>query len=367
MQIGSQRSITFIGLGVLLLYIAWVGGPYFKSIVARDAAVTTWISVIPAPIGGYTRNPLYPGDRVGADGRIATVEDPQADAIGLARARAELDRAQARAEAAARMVETTEQMVATRTRTAAAYAAAFQADLDLFIANAKANLALTKDNRRQFNDVEMSLKRAMVRQQAAADSVFLLENGSEAGSSERGLMESRLQLKRAQLDLEIATIDLRAAQTVVDAAAVAYEKSRSMDVLVPPDALVWSLISAPGAPVQPGAPLQSWVDCRIMLVDVPASDVEIALLPKGAHANVVLEGEKTSRVGHVLLTRGAAATIGGDDLAALSKGRNSRVGQVIVKLDPTAEDIRACPIGHAAYVDFPDIGVIDILRARLRL
>ena len=367
MQIGSQRSITYIGLGVLLLYIAWVGGPYLKSIVARDAAVTTWISVIPAPIGGYTRNPLYPGDRVGADGRIATVEDPQADAITLARARAELARAQARAEAAGRMVEAAEQLVETRTRAAAAYATAFQADLDLFIANAQAKLAFTTNNRRLSNDIESSLKRALARRQAAAESIFLLENGSETGGVERDLMESRFQLKRAQLDLEIAAIDLRAAQTVVDAAAVAYEKSRSMDVLVPPNALVWSLISAPGAPVQPGAPLQSWVDCRIMLVDVPASDVEIALLPKGAHANVVLEGEKTSRIGHVLLTRGAAATIGGDDLAALSKGRNPRVGQVIVKLDPTAADIRACPIGHAAYVDFPDIGVIDILRARLRL
>lgn len=308
MQIGSQRSITFIGLGLLLLYAAWIGGPYLKSIVARDAAVTTWISVTSAPISGFTRHPLYPGDRVGADGRIATVEDPQTDMIGLAQARAGLDRAQARAEAAARMVEAAEQMIEARTTTAAAYAVAFQADLDLVIANAKANLALTKDNRRQSNDIETSLKRAMARRQAAADSVFLHENGSEASGIERGLMESRLQLKQAQLDLEIAQIELRAAQTVVDATAAAYEKSRSIDVLVPPDALVWSLISAPGAAVQPGSPLLSWVDCRIMLVDVPASDVEIALLPQGARQCLARRRKSLTRRSCHSYARG-----GGDD------------------------------------------------------
>ncbi len=26
-----------------------------------------------------------------------------------------------------------------------------------------------------------------------------------------------------------------------------------------------------------------------------------------------------------------------------------------------------CPVGRAAYVDFPNIGLIDIVRARLRL
>ena len=36
-------------------------------------------------------------------------------------------------------------------------------------------------------------------------------------------------------------------------------------------------------------------------------------------------------------------------------------------LEPSDADLETCPIGHAAYVDFPDIGILDILRARLRL
>ena len=68
-----------------------------------------------------------------------------------------------------------------------------------------------------------------------------------------------------------------------------------------------------------------------------------------------------------ICTRGAAATVGADDLAALAKGRHPGVGQVLVKLEPSAADIEACPIGAAAYVDFPAIGILDVLRARLRL
>jgi hypothetical protein len=43
------------------------------------------------------------------------------------------------------------------------------------------------------------------------------------------------------------------------------------------------------------------------------------------------------------------------------------VGQVLIKLDPSPKDIEACPMSQAAHVEFPGIGVIEVLRARLRL
>jgi hypothetical protein len=52
---------------------------------------------------------------------------------------------------------------------------------------------------------------------------------------------------------------------------------------------------------------------------------------------------------------------------ATAKGRDAGLGQVIVSLQPTPEDVRKCAIGSAAWADFPDIDLIDILRARLRL
>jgi hypothetical protein len=110
----------------------------------------------------------------------------------------------------------------------------------------------------------------------------------------------------------------------------------------------------------------SWINCSIMLVDVPVSDVEPALLRKDAPARVVIEGERRIRDGTVFITRGAAATIGAADLAALAKGRQPGTGQVLVKLEPSPADVEACPIGAAAFVDFPEIGIVDMLRARLR-
>jgi hypothetical protein len=73
------------------------------------------------------------------------------------------------------------------------------------------------------------------------------------------------------------------------------------------------LIASPGGVVQPGTLVASWINCGIMLVDVPMPDVELALLRTGAVANVVIERERQLRHGVVLLTRGAAATIGADN------------------------------------------------------
>ena len=155
---------------------------------------------------------------------------------------------------------------------------------------------------------------------------------------------------------------LKARRKFSRAVKSAYETAKFQPVKAPPDAYVWSLIAAPGDFVRAGSPVATWVDCSFMLVDVPASDVELALLRTDAPARIVIEGDRKVREGKVYLTRGAAATIGANDLAALAKGRHADV-----QFEPSAADTWECPIGAAAYVDFPDIGILDILRARLRL
>jgi multidrug resistance efflux pump len=168
------------------------------------------------------------------------------------------------------------------------------------------------------------------------------------------------------MDLAEAKVAVATAGTILAGAKAADENARRQPVKAPPEAYVWSLIASPGDFVQAGTRVASWVDCSIMLVDVPVSDVELALLPTDAPARVVIEGDRQARTGQVYLTRGAASTLGSEDLAAVAKGRHAGIGQVLVLLEPSAADIEACPIGAAAYVDFPDIGIIDILRARLR-
>jgi multidrug resistance efflux pump len=169
------------------------------------------------------------------------------------------------------------------------------------------------------------------------------------------------------MELANAKVEAENAEKILASVKSVYEAAKLQPVKAPPDAYVWSLIAGPGDFVRAGAPVATWVDCGFMLVDVPVSDVELALLDTDAPARVIIEGDHQVRLGKVYLTRGAAATVGADDLAALAKGRHPGVGQVLVKLEPSAADVEACPIGAAAYVDFPAIGILDVLRARLRL
>ena len=67
------------------------------------------------------------------------------------------------------------------------------------------------------------------------------------------------------------------------------------------------------------------------------------------------------------MTRGAAAVLGASDLAAIAKGRNGEAAQVLLSLELPAGESQECPIGRPAFVEFPGVGIIDVVRARLRL
>jgi multidrug resistance efflux pump len=176
----------------------------------------------------------------------------------------------------------------------------------------------------------------------------MLDDGTDTGTAMRSLDDARLSRAQAEAELEGDEAAVAAARKVLDAARTTHGKLRSRDVRAPPGTLVWSMMSAPGAAVQAGTPIGSWVDCHILLIDVPVSDVEVALLHKGSEADVVIEGERRPTHGTVILLRGSASTLGSADLAALAKGRRPNIGQAIVRLDPTAEEIATCPIGHSA-------------------
>ena len=402
-RLNRQRSAGLIALAALIIYIGWIGGPYLRSVILRDAAVTSWINPAPAPIVGYVGpRPLYPGERVGAEGRIAVIEDPLADRSALARAEADVKRAEQRLKAAEQLVLLRQSTVDARTTVAHAYAATFTQDLDTRIKAASGSLSVTSERlaleRRQSDrlaklaasghgsqsaadaeaqlvldlqktvaGLQSELDRSTQRRSAAEKGTFLLDDGTDAAVASRALEDARLALHQAKLDLALDEVDVQLARNILPAARQAYDKALSAPVAAPPGALVWSLIAAPGAAVQPGAPVASWVDCGLMMVDAPVSDVELAVLPEGAQADVVLEGENRVRHGTVLVTRGAAPTIGKADLAALAKGRYQGVGQALIKLESSPGDIKACPIGHAAHVDFPGVSLLDVLRARLRL
>jgi multidrug resistance efflux pump len=284
----GRRFWALVGLAALLGYVAWIGAPYLRSVVVRDAAVTTWINTTSAPIDGFLAGkPLHVGDSVEKDGLIATVENPLQDATPVVRAEADLNKAKQHVRGLQELMASLNADLAARARTA--------------------------------------------------------------------------------IDLAEAEVEAESGERILASVKSAYEAAKFQPVKAPPDAYVWDLIAAHGDFVRAGSPVATWVDCSFMLVDVPVSDVELALLRTDASARIVIEGDRKVRDGKVYLKRGAAATIGADDLAALAKGRHPGIGQVLVQFQPSAADIWECPIGAAAYVDFPDIGILDILRTRLRL
>lgn len=397
----SRRLVAWLGLVVLIVYVLWIGGPYLRSIVVRDAAVTSWIHGAAAPIDGVVSRPLRIGERVRADGRILSVDNPRADPIPLARARGELDRARERVVSLTRIVREMEALATARAARAAQYAALFKRNLDVKIGGMTEYVSLTKkrieleriesnrrarlmaegretqsaadaaaarvaDLERQEIDMQTGLNRARQHRRAADAGLFFLDDGSDGAAEQRSLEDARVALDRARADLTDARRDAESAQHVVEDAQRLFDRSQTADVTAPPGSMVWVEPLHAGTDVRAGSRVASWIDCREMLVDAPVPDVQLSLLHAGSPATVVLEGERRARKGKVLLMRGAAATVGQADLAAVAKGRRAGVGQVLITLDATAADAEACAIGRAAFVYFPDATVLDIVRARLR-
>jgi multidrug resistance efflux pump len=205
------------------------------------------------------------------------------------------------------------------------------------------------------------------RRQAADRGVFLVADGRNPEWAFQSLDQVQLELAQATRALADARAVLAEARAAAAAARQAFELISASPIVAPPGSLVWSVLAGAGTAVEAGTPVAEWIDCDAILVDVPVSDVEVGLLREGMVADVVLEGETQVRQGTVLLTRGAASILGRTDLAAVAKGHGDGSGQAILRLEPSPEDIAECPIGVAAWVDFPEIDFIDELRARLRV
>jgi hypothetical protein len=87
-----------------------------------------------------------------------------------------------------------------------------------------------------------------------------------------------------------------------------------------------------------------------------------ALLGPGMRAEVLLEGEADKKEATVLLTRGASSRLGRSELASLSRGHRQGTAQAIVSISHP-QTIRSCPIGRRAFVSFPDIRLLDFVKA----
>lgn len=400
----SPRALAVTAAIVLLVYVVWISGPYLRSTVIRDAAITSWIASTRAPIAGLIEYaPHAAGDRIGSDGRIVLITNPRVSSAELVRAQAELDRAKADLAALTAQIDALEIIITGKVLAARTYAEAFSDDVAAEIANLHAQIEYHSaamvleqneaarlasmrdsgassqseadaaevaviDRERALIAAETALRRAEQRLAAAQSGSFLgaLDSG-DTGDAQRSLDDTKILLEQARARMSLLQSEIATQTAVVEAVTIAYERARSATIPAPPGAMVWSLLIGAGAEVQAGAIIATWVNCEVLLVDAPISDLTAGLLIPGDPAEVTLEGETRVRQGTVLFTRGAAAALGHDDLAALAKGRDHSSGQAIIELAVDDADIAQCPIGRAAFVDFPRVGVIDMFIARLRL
>lgn len=120
-----------LSVSLFIAYCAWIAGPYLRSIVVRDAAITGWSNLATAPLSGsVTFAPVAIGSRIGEDGLIATIrnEHVSREAIDAAALRVALTKAQREhAEAFLHEIESLED---DRRTTKADYAELFRDQLD---------------------------------------------------------------------------------------------------------------------------------------------------------------------------------------------------------------------------------------------
>ncbi len=386
-----------------LAYAAWMLGPYIRSIVVRDAAVTTWSHVATTPIEGTIEFvPREANAVIGADGLIARVHNDYASRQAVDEAQGDLARATARVEELELQLEEIKELDDERQDTKALYAKNFREQLDVKIDNlekrieiaqnlldlvgqiAARKVALVAKGVGSPNDadeaqlrvheaandlagLQADLAYARVRREAADHGIFSMDNNDDPGWALGSRMELKLEKKVTRLQLRDAIAEAAYVKTRLASEEADLQRRSAASVAVPAGSIVWSDLVSSGATVLAGNAIAEWLDCGVLLVDVPVSDVEAALLKIGQPAKVLLEGESAERQARVIQVRGAASILGRKDLVALAKGRGEGTAQALLQLVGEGAPFDSCPVGRAAFVDFPDLGLLDVILARLRL
>jgi hypothetical protein len=398
----KKKWVYYTAVTVFLAYTAVMIGPYVRSVIVRDASITTWSRTAVSPIAGQLVTPLpQVGTVVDADGVVATVRNrlllEQNRVVENTRDRA--IEAETRISEGSEYLAALKDLEAERVKVKERNVAAFHARLETEKASIARELEINRDriaflqevaggqqaqdagSQASANDVllritelearsaelEASLEFTTLRDQAAEQGVYITADGGTPNWVHYGQLELQLETSRAGHRLHAAKADLREAKRDLEIEQKTLAQLTEAEVKAPPGSLVFSLIVPPDATVAAGDGIIEWIDCSSLLVDVPVSDAEVPLIAPGTQAEVVLEGEPVTRTGTVFLTRGSSAVLGRNDLAAVAKGRTAGVAQVVLRLEADRSDFDRCPVGQAAYVNFPGIGLIDVLRARLRL
>jgi hypothetical protein len=390
-----QRLFLVALFVVAIALLAYLVGPHIRATLSRNAVITTWLHVVKTPIeGAITASPLRPG----------TIAATTLPAVQIAndrlypgrRAEIVLQLARLREEIGAKagIVVDLERRVVQRRALAAAYLGSLHGGLEGWIRTEEANLVGTqaqiRDQRREVNRLN-SLNRAgntadAIKEHAEAqlDNLVSFARASqeliERVRRRQAVVHDGVALETSLADvpwaykdgeaLEIEILKQKAA--IAESTAAAQSMSGIADQVtldLPAGMTLWDLLAANASYVRAGDSVFSFVDCRDLLVDVVVTDGVMTLLNPGDPAIVHLVGWGGDMVGRVTLLRGSRAPLADGQLAATIPDRVFREGQAIVAIDQasvTAEGFTSCPVGRAAFVEFPSVGILTETIQRLR-
>jgi CRP/FNR family transcriptional regulator, cyclic AMP receptor protein len=405
---GWQRFIagrTAPRLAIAIVSIGLLVAVFFQPLYVvfdRNAAVTSWLNQVTAPVTGTVEGfEAKAGQRIEDGSLVARIENHSADRSGVIRAEGAVRRAEARVVQLALYNDRLATLVADWADRKGRYGSGFAHDLDLKMKDLERRASLLKErvtlaevsaSRRRTlraagtgsqadedvarsNELELharldevveALERLRHRRRLAEEGVFIQEDGKEPEWSWRSLDEMHLEGTRTARMLSEAREELATATAVLAEEKRNFEAASRALIRIPPGMTLWSSAVSTGTSVKQGDPMFTWIDCSTLLVDAPVTETLAALLAPGVRAEVILEGETAKREATVWLTRGAASRLGRLELASLSRDHRRGTAQALVSLvDPGA--IQNCPIGRRAFVTFPDIRLWDYVRAYMSM
>lgn len=400
-----RRRRTLLRVAAIVVFVAGLGvvvtyHPLYN-VFYRDAVLTTWANVATAPISGTIEaldaRPGYRAEKATSVVRIVNAAIDRSDVI---RAEAAVEQAVARlAELSAydgRIAALSGEWQERRKH----YADGFRRDLDLKAqelgrrvallqerttlaeaafrrkgtlrlsgnasqADEDAAISSHRDLQASLADTSKELERARHRLDLANRGIFLQEDGKEPEWSWRSIDEIRLEAARTIRAVRDAQQDLKTANDNLVKERHNLAAASEASVTLPAGATVWSAQATAGAFSQRGERLFTWIDCSQMLVDVPATETTAVLVKEGAAARVTLEGQDDPLRGTVIMSRAASSRLTKGELISV-RGWRETAAQILVRLDPD-QSPKDCPIGRRAFVRFPDLGILQFVRAYLTM
>jgi multidrug resistance efflux pump len=292
----SSRWVNVLGVLGVAAYTFWVMGPYLRSVIVRDAAVTSWSNVATSPIDGEVEfTPLSVDDvTVGSDGIILLVRNDRVSRQLLTEAEIRVDLARARVKELREFLDDVMLLDEERADLKVRYADTFRDQLDAEIVSLERQIRVTSgrlevmrkiatrseqlasrgtgsettadEARLRVSDLELkiaelqaALDYAQVRRQAADQSVFITALGEDPEWVGGSRMELKLEKRQARLELRQAQAELELATAALRWAAADFQRLSEGVVRAPPGSVVWSVHVGSGATVRAGTPsLNGW-------------------------------------------------------------------------------------------------------------